>query len=60
MIRDLKALQKKLTNLNGNNKSILQQRFSASQDFDLHELDFLNSIPSFDVIDFLFSNKKSP
>ena len=58
MIRDLKALQKKLTNLNGNNKSILQQRFSSSQDFDLHILDFLNSVPSFDVIDFLFSNKK--
>ncbi len=58
MIRDLKALQKKLTNLNGNNKSILQQRFSSSQDFDLHELDFLNSVPSFDVIDFLFSNRR--
>lgn len=58
MIRDLKALQKKLTNLNGNNKSILQQRFSLSQDFDLHLLDFLNSQPSFNIIDFFFSSKK--
>lgn len=58
MIRDLKALQKKLTNLNGNNKSILQQRFSSAHDFDLHLLDFLNSTPSFGVIDFLLSNKK--
>ena len=58
MIRELKAFQKKLTNLNGNNKSILQQRLSASQDFDLHLLDFLNSTPSLDIIDFLFSKKK--
>lgn len=58
MLQELKAFQRKLTNLTSNNKSLVQLRLSKSQDFDLNELDFLNNTPAFDIIPFLLSSKR--
>ncbi|MBX9853235.1 MAG: DUF4011 domain-containing protein, partial [Cytophagaceae bacterium] len=53
----LKSLLKRLTNLTGSNRSLLLLRTSADQDFDLHELDFINN--SYAIIEGLIAGKKS-
>ena len=58
MLHELKAFQRKLTNLTSNNKSLVQLRLSKSQDIDLNEFDFLNGNPSFEVISFLLSSRR--
>lgn len=58
MLQFLNSLQKKLTNLTGSNKSILQLRLYNEQDLDIHELDFLTNKPSFNYIKSLLLGKK--
>ena len=58
MEKELKAFQRKLTNLTSNNKSLVQLRLSKTQDVDINEFDFLNVESSFGVIDFLLSSKR--
>lgn len=57
MIDVLKVYLKKLTNLSGNNKSLLQLRLFSGQDIDLHDIDFLNDAPSFEIINALINRK---
>ncbi|WP_028979810.1 AAA domain-containing protein [Sporocytophaga myxococcoides] len=52
----LKSYLKKLTNLTGQNKSLLMLRLTAS-DLDLHDLDFVNQKPSFDILSQLIAGK---
>ncbi|MBO9700014.1 MAG: DUF4011 domain-containing protein [Sporocytophaga sp.] len=52
----LKSYLKKLTNLTGQNKSLLMLRLTAS-DLDLHDLDFAYQKPSFDIISQLIAGK---
>lgn len=58
MQKELKAFQRKLTNLTSNNKSLVQLRLSKTQDVDVHDFDFLNGKPSFDIVEFLLSSKR--
>lgn len=58
MQKELKAFQRKLTNLTGNNKSLVQLRLSSVQDIDVDDFDFLENKPSFEIIEFLFSSKR--
>src|SRR4051794_15089565 len=53
----LKSYLKRLTNLSSNNRSLLLLRLSAEQDIDLHDLDFLNNKPSFEIIEKLIGRK---
>lgn len=53
----LRSYLKRLTNLTGNNKSILHLRLSGAQDIDLHDFDFLLNKPSFSIIEELLSRK---
>jgi hypothetical protein len=53
----LKSYLKRLTNLSSNNRSLLLLRLSAEQDIDLHNLDFLNNKPSFEIIEKLIGKK---
>jgi hypothetical protein len=50
----LKSYLKKLTNLTGQNKSLLLLKLTAS-DLDLHDLDYVYQKPSFDIISQLIS-----
>lgn len=52
----LKSYLKKLTNLTGQNKSLLMLRLTAS-DLDLHDLDFVYQKPSFDILSQLIAGK---
>ncbi len=49
---------RRLTNLSGNNKSLLLLRLSATQDLDLHRLDYLTNQPSFMLINQLIAGKE--
>jgi len=52
----LKSYQKRLTNLSTRNKSLLLS--SATEQFlDVHELDFLQNTPSFQLIEQLIAQK---
>ncbi len=53
----LRSYLKKLTNLSGNNRSLLLLRLSAEQDLDLHELDFLLGKSSYYIIEQLITGK---
>lgn len=55
----LKSYYKRLTNLSGNNKSLIQLRLYRDQDIDLRELDFVQGVSCFEVINALISGKKS-
>jgi ABC-type uncharacterized transport system YnjBCD ATPase subunit len=57
MLTLLKAYQKRLTNLTSSNKSLLLLTLPAEQFIDLHELDFLDNRPSFDIIRQLLAHK---
>src|SRR5690606_26832019 len=48
--RILESWMRRLTNLSGNNRSLLLLRLSAEQLMDLHEVNMLNHVPSFEVI----------
>ncbi|MDH5474053.1 MAG: AAA domain-containing protein [Cyclobacteriaceae bacterium] len=58
MINILKSYLKRLTNLTGNNRSLLLLRLSTSQFIDINELNFLNTKPSFSIIEDLIARKK--
>ena len=57
MLEVLKSYLKRLTNLTGNNKSILHLRLSATQDIDVHDFDFLLNKPSSSIVQSLLSRK---
>jgi hypothetical protein len=53
----LKAYLKRLTDLTAANKSLLLLQLPAEQFVDLHDFDFLNGKPSFDVVAGLLAGK---
>src|SRR5688572_24295374 len=53
----LRSYLRRLTNLTGNNRSLLLLRLSAEQLVDLHELSFLNGERSFGIINALIAGK---
>lgn len=53
----LKSYQRRLTNLSGNNRSLLLLRLNAQQFIDLHQLDHVNGKPSWDLMDQIISKK---
>ena len=53
----LRAYLRKLTNLSGNNRSLLLSRIISDQCIDLHDFDYINNKPSFSIIDQLISRK---
>jgi AAA domain/Protein of unknown function (DUF4011) len=55
----LKSYQKRLTNLTSRNKSLLLLNLSAEQFLDVHELDFLQNKPSFNIIEQLIAQKST-
>ncbi len=55
----LKSYQKRLTNLTSRNKSLLLLNLSAEQFLDIHELDFLQNKPSFNIIEQLIAQKNA-
>ena len=55
----LKSYQKRLTNLTSRNKSLLLLNLSVEQFLDIHELDFLQNKPSFNIIEQLIAQKNT-
>ncbi len=53
----LQSYLRRLTNLSGNNRSLLLLRLSAEQLMDLHEVNQLSGFPSFEVLKALISGK---
>ncbi len=53
----LPSYLRRLTNLSGNNRSLLLLRLHAEQLIDVHTLSFLNGEPSFELIKALIANK---
>ncbi len=53
----LKTYQRRLTNLSGNNRSLLLLRLNAEQFLDLHDLDHVNGAPSWDLMDQIIARK---
>lgn len=53
----LRTYLRRLTNLSGNNRSLLLLRLAAEQLIDLHELSHLNGEPSFQIINALIAGK---
>ena len=53
----LRTYLRRLTNLSGNNRSLFLLRLYADQLMDLHELNHLNSLKSFEIINALISGK---
>ena len=53
----LQSYLRRLTNLSGNNRSLLLLRLSAEQLMDLHEVNHLNGYPSFEVLKALIAGK---
>lgn len=53
----LQSYLRRLTNLSGNNRSLILLRLSAEQLMDLHEVNLLNSFPSFEVLKALIGGK---
>lgn len=54
----LESYLRRLTNLSGNNRSLLLLRLISDQFIDLHDLDFNYDSPSFDIIKNLIAGKK--
>ena len=54
----LRSYLRKLTNLTGNNRSLLLLRLHAEQLLDLHELSFLNGERSFGILNALIAGKE--
>lgn len=59
MEKILQSYLRRLTNLSGNNRSLLLLRLISDQFLDLHDLDFANNQPSFKVIENLIAKKES-
>ncbi len=57
MQKVLQQYLKRLTNLSGNNRSLLLLRLLVNQFIDLHSFDFIENKPSFDIIKQLISGK---
>jgi DNA polymerase IIIc chi subunit len=55
----LKSYQKRLTNLSSRNKSLLLLNLAAEYFLDIHELDFLQNKPSFNIIEQLIAQKNT-
>jgi hypothetical protein len=53
----LRTYLRRLTNLSGNNRSLYLPRLYADQLMDLHELNLLNSLKSFEIVNALISGK---
>jgi hypothetical protein len=53
----LQTYLRRLTNLSGNNRSLLLLRLHAEQLIDLHKLSFLNGEKSFEIINSLIAGK---
>ncbi|HZI24981.1 MAG TPA: hypothetical protein VFD46_07890, partial [Chryseolinea sp.] len=53
----LQTYLRRLTNLSGNNRSLLLLRLHAEQSIDLHKLSFLNGEKSFEVINALIAGR---
>ncbi len=53
----LQTYLRRLTNLSGNNRSLLLLRLYAEQLIDLHEVNMLNGYPSFEVLKALIAGK---
>ncbi len=53
----LRTYLRRLTNLSGNNRSLLLLKLSADQLMDLHETSQLNGLPSFEVIKALIASR---
>ena len=53
----LQSYLRRLTNLSGNNRSLLLLRLYAEQLMDLHEVNHLNGLPSFEVLKALIGGK---
>lgn len=53
----LQSYQRRLTNLSGNNRSLLLLRLMADQFIDLHDFDHLDLKPSFRIIEELLAQK---
>lgn len=53
----LRTYLRRLTNLSGNNRSLLLLKLSADQLMDLHEVNKLNGLPSFDIIKALIGSR---
>lgn len=59
MIDLLKTFQRRLSNLSGNNKSLVHLRLRKSQDIDVHEFDFEEKLSSHQLIEALVKRKKN-
>ena len=57
MEKILKTYLRRLTNLSGNNRSLLLLRLISDQFLDLHDLDFSDGKPSFQIIEELIAKK---
>ncbi len=55
----LKSYEKRLTNLTSRNRSLLLLSLSTEQFLDIHELDFLQNKPSFNIIEQLIAQKNT-
>jgi hypothetical protein len=53
----LQSYLRRLTNLSGNNRSLLLLRLAAEQLMDLHEVNHLDGLPSFEVLKALIGGK---
>lgn len=53
----LKTYQRRLTNLSGNNRSLLLLRLNAEQFLDIHDLDHVNGHPSWNIVDQIIARK---
>lgn len=53
----LKTYQRRLTNLSGNNRSLLLLRLNAEQFLDIHDLDHVSGEPSWNLVDQIISRK---
>ncbi|MEM6829952.1 MAG: AAA domain-containing protein, partial [Bacteroidota bacterium] len=58
MQKVLKSYLRRLSNLSGNNRSLLLLRLISDQFIDIHDLDFAEGTPSFDIIKGLMEHKK--
>src|SRR5690606_32304971 len=57
MQKVLQQYLKRLTNLSGNNRSLLLLRLTSDHFIDLHSFDFVNNMPSFSIISDLLAGK---
>ncbi|MEC7755693.1 MAG: AAA domain-containing protein [Bacteroidota bacterium] len=53
----LQSYLKRLTNLSGNNRSLLLLKLNVEQFIDLHDLDHVNGVPSWQIMEHLITRK---